>query len=376
MNDLPKLGDRSGVIELISNTLLRLGFISSPSDIFDEKLTQGVKAFQQDRGLTVNGLINEITARSLEEARFRLGDRVLVFNTTALMRGDDVANLQDRLIQMGFNCGKVDGVYEITTENAVKEFQKSVGILSDGRCGPATLISLMRLAKTVSGGAPSALRESINHSVRSPALANKVIVIDPSWGGEFTGESANGVNESEIVFDLAQRLEGRLIALGVNVILTRSANNSPLEKDRIKVANSVNADLVIALKVDSYKNEKANGVATYFYGREDKGVRSVVGERFANLIQREICARTDLLNCHTHGKSWDLLRLTVAPTIRIDLGYLSNPQDARRLSIAAFRDQLAEAIVVAIQRLYLSTEDDAKTGTLKISDLRRAGIRN
>jgi N-acetylmuramoyl-L-alanine amidase len=376
MNDLPKLGDRSGAIELISNTLLRLGFISSPSDIFDEKLTQGVKAFQQDRGLTVNGLINEITARSLEEARFRLGDRVLVFNTTALMRGDDVANLQDRLIQMGFNCGKVDGVYEITTENAVKEFQKSVGILSDGRCGPATLISLMRLTKTVSGGAPSALRESINHSVRSPALANKVIVIDPSWGGEFTGESANGVNESEIVFDLAQRLEGRLIALGVNVILTRSANNSPLEKDRIKVANSVNADLVIALKVDSYKNEKANGVATYFYGREDKGVRSVVGERFANLIQREICARTDLLNCHTHGKSWDLLRLTVAPTIRIDLGYLSNPQDARRLSIAAFRDQLAEAIVVAIQRLYLSTEDDAKTGTLKISDLRRAGIRN
>lgn len=375
MNDLPKLGDRSGAIELISNTLLRLGFISSPSDIFDEKLTQGVKAFQQDRGLTVNGLINEITARSLEEARFRLGDRVLVFNTTALMRGDDVANLQDRLIQMGFNCGKVDGVYEITTENAVKEFQKSVGILSDGRCGPATLISLMRLAKTVSGGAPSALRESINHSVRSPALANKVIVIDPSWGGEFTGESANGVNESEIVFDLAQRLEGRLIALGVNVILTRSANNSPLEKDRIKVANSVNADLVIALKVDSYKNEKANGVATYFYGREDKGVRSVVGERFANLIQREICARTDLLNCHTHGKGWDLLRLTVAPIVRIDLGYLSNPQDARRLSIAAFRDQLAEAIVIAIQRLYLSTEDDAKTGTLKISDLRRAGIR-
>jgi len=375
MNDLPKLGDRSGAIELISNTLLRLGFISSPSDIFDEKLTQGVKAFQQDRGLTVNGLINEITARSLEEARFRLGDRVLAFNTTALMRGDDVANLQDRLIQMGFNCGKVDGVYEITTENAVKEFQKSVGILSDGRCGPATLISLMRLAKTVSGGAPSALRESINHSVRSPALANKVIVIDPSWGGEFTGESANGVNESEIVFDLAQRLEGRLIALGVNVILTRSANNSPLEKDRIKVANSVNADLVIALKVDSYKNEKANGVATYFYGREDKGVRSVVGERFANLIQREICARTDLLNCHTHGKGWDLLRLTVAPTVRIDLGYLSNPQDARRLSIAAFRDQLAEAIVIAIQRLYLSTEDDAKTGTLKISDLRRAGIR-
>ena len=376
MSDQPKLGDRSTAIELISNTLLRLGFITSPSDIFDEKLTQGIKAFQQERGLTATGVINEITARSLEEARFKLGDRVLSFNSSSLMRGDDVSNLQDRLIQMGFNCGKVDGIYGANTERAVKEFQKSVGIAADGKCGPATLISLMRLVKTVSGGAPNQLRETVKHSVRSPALANKVIVIDPSWGGEFTGESANGVVESEIVFDLAQRLEGRLIALGVNVVLTRSANNSPLEVDRIKVANSVNADLVIALKVDSYKNEKANGVATYFYGRDDKGVRSVVGERFANLIQREICARTDLLNCHTHAKSWDLLRLTIAPTVRIDLGYLSNPKDAKRLAAAAFRDQLAEAMIVAIQRLYLSAEDDAKTGTLKISDLRRAGLRN
>jgi len=376
MSDQPKLGDRSTAIELISNTLLRLGFITTPSDIFDEKLTQGIKAFQQERGLTATGVINEITARSLEEARFKLGDRVLSFNSASIMRGDDVSNLQDRLIQMGFNCGKVDGIFGANTERAVKEFQKSVGITSDGKCGPATLISLMRLVKTVSGGAPNQLRESVKHSVRSPALANKVIVIDPSWGGEFTGESANGVVESEIVFDLAQRLEGRLIALGVNVVLTRSANNSPLEIDRIKVANSVNADLVIALKVDSYKNENANGVATYFYGRDDKGVRSVVGERFANLIQREICARTDLLNCQTHAKSWDLLRLTIAPTVRIDLGYLSSPHDAKRLAAAAFRDQLAEAMIVAIQRLYLSAEDDAKTGTLKISDLRRAGLRN
>ena len=376
MSDQPKLGDRSTAIELISNTLLRLGFITTPSDIFDEKLTQGIKAFQQERGLTATGVINEITARSLEEARFKLGDRVLSLNSASIMRGDDVSNLQDRLIQMGFNCGKVDGIFGANTERAVKEFQKSVGITSDGKCGPATLISLMRLVKTVSGGAPNQLRESVKHSVRSPALANKVIVIDPSWGGEFTGESANGVVESEIVFDLAQRLEGRLIALGVNVVLTRSANNSPLEIDRIKVANSVNADLVIALKVDSYKNENANGVATYFYGRDDKGVRSVVGERFANLMQREICARTDLLNCQTHAKSWDLLRLTVAPTVRIDLGYLSNPRDAKRLATAAFRDQLAEAMIVAIQRLYLSAEDDAKTGTLKISDLRRAGLRN
>ena len=376
MSDQPKLGDRSDAIGLFANTLNRLGFLTAPSDVFDEKLTQGIKAFQQARGLTATGVINEITARVLEEARFKLGDRILSFNQAIVMRGDDVSNLQARLIQMGFNCGKVDGIYGANTEVAVKEFQKSVGILADGKCGPVSLIALMRLVKTVSGGAPSALRENVRHAVRSPALANKVIVLDPSWGGEFTGENENGVVEAEVVFDLAQRLEGRLIALGVNVVLTRSAKNSPLEKDRIQVANSVSADLVIALKVDTYKNENANGVATYYYGRDDQGVSSVVGARFANLLQREICARTDLLNCRTHAKSWDLLRLTQAPTVRIDLGYLSNPKDAKRLATPTFRDTLAEAMIVAIQRLYLSEEDDAKTGTLKISDLRRAGLRN
>jgi N-acetylmuramoyl-L-alanine amidase len=376
MSDQLKIGDRSDAVAVIANTLTRLGIHSNPTDLFDEGLAQAIKAFQQERGLTATGLINEITQRCLDEARWKLGDRILALQSDSLMRGDDISNLQDRLIQMGFNCGKVDGIYGSRTEASVKEFQKSVGVVVDGKCGPVTLISLMRLVKTVSGGAPTALRESVRHAVASPALASKVIVIDPSWGGDFTGENQNGVIESEVVFDLAQRLEGRLIALGVNVVLTRSAKNSPLEKDRIATANSVNADLVIALKVDIYKNEKANGVATYYYGRDGAGVHSVVGERFANLIQREICARTDLLNCRTHGKSWDLLKLTTAPTVRLDLGYLSNPQDAKRLGSPAFRDQLAEAMIVAIQRLYLSAGDDAKTGTLRISDLRRAGLRN
>ena len=48
MSDQPKLGDRSDAVELISNTLTRLGFLKNPSDIFDENLNQGIKAFQQE----------------------------------------------------------------------------------------------------------------------------------------------------------------------------------------------------------------------------------------------------------------------------------------------------------------------------------------
>jgi len=53
-----------------------------------------------------------------------------------------------------------------------------------------------------------------------------------------------------------------------------------------------------------------------------------------------------------------------------------DPGDAERLGRADFRDVIAESIVIAIQRLYLASEDDAKTGMLRLSDLRKAGLRS
>jgi len=321
-----------------------------------------IRSFQQARGLSVTGLVDEVTARALEEARWKLGDRSLNLQETPLMRGDDVAALQSRLTEMGFDCGRVDGIYGPRTELAVKDFQKSVGATVDGKCGPATIIALIRLIKIVSGGAPAAMRESATQKNRGPALANKTIVLNP-----------DGVDP--LVYDVAVRTEGRLLALGASVFLTRGATNNPSESERIAFTNNSNADLMISLHEDSYKNENAHGAATYFYGSDPHGVHSIVGERFASLVQREICARTDFANCRTHAMTWDLLRLTKAPAVRIDLGYKTNPGDIARLSRPDFRDVIAEALVIAIQRLYLAAEDDAKTGTLRIADLRKAGIR-
>jgi N-acetylmuramoyl-L-alanine amidase len=325
-----------------------------------------IRSFQQERGLHVTGELNDQTQRALEEARWKLGDRSLYLQQSPYMRGDDVAALQARLTEMGFHCGRVDGIFGPMTEAAVKEFQKSVGVVVDGKCGPATIIGLLRLTKIVSGGAPAALRESALQKNRGPALANKVVVIDPG----------SNDYEKEIVYDIAQRLEGRLLALGASVFLTRGTQNNPTEAERIAFTNKNGADLLISLHIDSHTNPEAHGVATFFYGNDQHGVHSIVGERFASLVQRELCARTDFLNCRAHAKTWDSLRLTSAPAVRVDLGYITNEGDAARLARAEFRDTVAESFIIAIQRLYLSVEDDAKTGTLRISDLRGAGIRH
>lgn len=359
----------------IINILNRLGLLIAHPQSVDETVVNAIRTFQQNRGLDVTGVVNSVTMRALEEAQWKLGDRSLYLQQPPLLRGDDIATLQARLTDMGFDCGRVDGVYGAKTEIAVREFQKSVGVATDGKCGPATITALIRLTRTVSGGTPSILRESAMQRDRGPSLANKVIVLDPSCGGENQGVSAYDIEEASTVYDVAQRLEGRLLALGVSVFLTRGAQNEPSEAERIAFANQAGADLILSFHVDSYPNGNAHGVATYYYGSQAHGVHSVVGERFASLVQREICARTDLLNCRTHPKTWDLLRLTKSPTVRIDLGYLTNYGDASRLRRPDFRDVLAEAIVIAIQRLYLASEDDAKTGTLKISDLRKAGLR-
>ena len=155
-----------------------------------------IRSFQQARGLSVTGLVDEVTARALEEARWKLGDRSLNLQESPLMHGDDVAALQSRLTEMGFDCGRVDGIYGPRTELAVKDFQKSVGATVDGKCGPATIIALIRLTKIVSGGAPSILRESANQKNRGPALANKTIVLNPD-------------GDDPLVYDVAVRTEGR-----------------------------------------------------------------------------------------------------------------------------------------------------------------------
>src|SRR5437764_1425903 len=104
------------------------------------------------------------------------------------------------------------------------------------------------------------------------------------------------------------------------------------------------------------------------------GTSSTLGEALAEFIQRELTARTGMLDCGTHPKTWELLRMTRMPAVRVELGYLTNPQDRRKLLDPAFRDVVAEGIVVAVKRLYLLGENDQPTGTFTFADLLRSEV--
>ncbi len=339
------------------------------SAVYDDAVDRAVRAFQQQRGLTVDGIVGAATYRALDEARWQLGNRILTRSISHPVVGDDVAALQRRLLEMGFDCGRVDGVFGPDTERGLREFQRNVGLVVDGTCGPETLAALERLSRTVVGGRPSALRDDERLARRGPALRGKVVVIDPGHGGDDRGIVAHGLEEAAIVEDLAARIEGRLVATGVDTYLSRGPAMEIDESGRADWANSLHADLVVSLHIDAHANPEAHGVATYYYGSDSHGHVSAIGERFADLVQREIVSRTGLRNCRTHAKTWDLLRNTRMAAVRVEAGYLTNSGDAARLGDPAFRDALADAVVIAVQRLYLAPANDPVTGTLHLSQL-------
>jgi N-acetylmuramoyl-L-alanine amidase len=177
-----------------------------------------------------------------------------------------------------------------------------------------------------------------------------------------------------VLHDLAGRVEGRLVATGVQAFLTspRWAAAPGEETDRAGFANRAGADLFVSLALDASAHPDASGVSAYFFGDADRATWSSAGERFAGLVQREVVARTDLVDLRTHPKTWDLLRQTRMPAVRLDVGYVTSTSDALRLADPAFRDLLAEAVVVAVQRYYLSPDVDAHTGVLRFSELRES----
>lgn len=252
--------------------------------------TEGaVRAFQEHRGLRVDGVCGPQTWASLVEADHALGDRLLYLRAP-MLRGDDVAELQRLLGALGFDAGRVDGILGARTAAATAEFQRNAGLTTDGICGPATIEGLRRYRRADVddlGSTVATLREVEVLRTGSRRIAGLRVMIAEDGG---TGALADAVSRA-------------LADLGAVTTVVRD----PDETGRAEAANAFGAGLFVALAV-----REPPGITCAYYGRD--GFESVGGRRLAELV-------SDALDGDApRGMRLPVLRETKMPAVVVEVG--------------------------------------------------------
>ena len=150
-----RLGDTGNRVSSLQQQLKNLGYYTGSVDgTFGEGTEKAVRAFQSRNGLSVDGIAGQSTLKLLESGTAKKAatasptpkPTAKPTATSSALRvgstGTKVKNMQQRLKDLGYYTGSVDGVFGQGTENAVKAFQRANGLSADGVAGTATLSKL------------------------------------------------------------------------------------------------------------------------------------------------------------------------------------------------------------------------------------------
>ncbi len=245
----------------LQQRLAAAGYVPVDDDAgtFGSATEAAVRAFQEARGIRVDGICGPETWAALVESGFALGDRLL-YERSPNLRGDDVAEFQHRLNALGFDAGREDGILGHQSAAALREFQRNTGLSIDGILGPETLRALNRVGSLTAGSVAAVReREQLRHPRR--LRDHRVFV---SVGPEF-----------QTLGDVIGR---SLSSAGAQTITDLSGEDDSTIASR---ANQYRADLFIGLRA----GDRSGCRCHYFASGE---FRSEAGFRIAQAIQSEL----------------------------------------------------------------------------------------
>lgn len=341
MTALIRIGDRSPEVTDVQVRLRALGFpIENESAIFGEATSAAVRAFQQHRGLLVDGIVGPQTWSELVEASWRLGDRILYIKAPP-MRGDDVTELQRKLNALGFDAGREDGTFGADSGSAVRAFQKEYGVAEDGIFGPASYAALTGLRVERPGTARSLREELIRLS--HPGISGAIIVLDPGHGGGDAGDiSPDGtVVEADVCWAMGQQIAHHLEGAGAKVVFTRGETEEVDTGTRVLRGNEAAGDLFLSLHLNANEQKDASGSSAFYFG----GSRG--GETLADKVQAQLVG-LGLNDCRTHARSFSVLKETSMPAVLVEPVFITNPEEVVLLKDPGFTSRVAEAIAVGV----------------------------
>ncbi len=289
-------GDRGSAVSDLQGRLTRLGLPVVPDEdgTFGTGTRAAIEAFQHRRGLRVDGTCGTQTWSALVEAGFALGSR-LVYDRRPMLRGDDVAELQRRLSALGFDTGRVDGIFGPATAHAVREFQGNVGLPSDGIVGATTVRELGRvMPRHADPSLVSAVRdrERLLHAPRT--LLDRRIAIAEAGGLDV----------------LVTAVRRRLVAAGAHVVPILHPSGSV----QATMANAAAVEVFLGLHLDPPETRCA---CLYYSGFS---YESLGGRRLAELTQGLAAAALGVPADGARGMSLPALRETRMPAVLCEIG--------------------------------------------------------
>ena len=189
--------------------------------------------------------------------------------------------------------------------------------------------------------------------------SSKLIVIDP--GHNFGGDDGaygyhNGVTYSErdLNMQVAVKLKSKLEAYGYQVVMTRNESDRetlPVSEslaNRVNLANSLNADFFVSLHHNSAGSAAAYGVETYYSSNSSDSNKVAVSKNMASKINNAIVNKTGQYNRGAKDGNLYVCRNTNMPSVLVELGFLSNPDEAFKCATWSQQDSAASAIAETI----------------------------
>ena len=199
-------------------------------------------------------------------------------------------------------------------------------------------------------------------STTSNLINEKIKVVIDAGHGEPDGGavSKDGVKESELNLQIAQRLEEKLKECNFEIIMTRkNENNIALESvqektireiktsdlnNRVKIANESDADVLISIHMNKFEDSRYRGWQTFYSKNSEEG------KALAENIQASISKCIDYENKRTALKieGIKIIDKSSIPAVIVECGFLSNPQDELLLITDKYQDSVAYAIFKGI----------------------------
>src|SRR4051812_6924902 len=184
-------------------------------------------------------------------------------------------------------------------------------------------------------------------ALAAPATSRAIstIVVDAGHGGaDRGGQPGQKATEKIYTLAVAQKLASKLRAAGFRVVMTRTGDYFVGLRERCSIANSQRDAAFISVHFNAAPRVGATGVETYYYSGRSRSL--------AESVHREVLRVMGTENRRVRKRAFYVIRRTSCPSVLIESGFLTNPEEFRRISSPSFQDQLAGAMARAVISRY------------------------